>query len=63
MVARKAGEPPAPGAEADAGAEVGRGEERPRGEAASRDVAGVGDAAQDVGEDRRREGVQGVAGG
>jgi hypothetical protein len=51
------------GAEAGAGAEVGRDEERSRGEAASCDVPGVRDAAQDVGEDRRREGVQGVAGG
>nr|CAB3475909.1 unnamed protein product [Digitaria exilis] len=51
------------GAETDAGAEVGRGEERPRGEAASCDVPGVRDSAQDVGEDRRREGIQGIAGG
>ena len=47
------------GTEAGAGAEVGRGQERSRGEAASCDVPGVRDAAQDVREDRRREGVQG----
>lgn len=51
------------GAEANAGADVGRGEKRPRGQAASRDVSGVSYTAQDVGEDRRREDVQGVAGG
>jgi hypothetical protein len=49
-------------AEAHARAVVGGGEERARGEAASRQVPGVGHAAQDVGEDRRREGVEGVAG-
>ena len=47
-------------AEADAGAVVGGGEERARGEAGSRNVPGVRDAAEDIGEDRRGEGVEGI---
>lgn len=42
------------GAEVDTGAGVGGGEEGPRGEAVRRDVGPVGDAAEDVGGDRRR---------
>jgi hypothetical protein len=48
-------------AEADPGAVEGGGEERARGKAARGDVPCVGDAAEDIGENPRREGVEGVA--